>query len=77
MNIELTEERINKIEEKWSEYAKEKVECTNTPGDYIEEGITVVGSEIACLRLYYMFRGNGTVKYSKNLDKWYFVNKKN
>lgn len=64
----MTDTQIQKAAEYYSELIKETVTV-----DVISGTMYVFGSELACLRLNYIYKtANGTVAYSTNLKTWYF-----
>lgn len=68
---------LRRIQKDWSEYAKEDIVVDESIVGEPINGlvITVFGSEVACLRLYYRFFGRGRVEYSQNLGTWFYVNR--
>ena len=58
-----------KTANEWKAYAGETI-TTRRSGDTID----AFGSELACLRLFYMFRyaKDARIEYSKNLKTWVF-----
>jgi len=75
-NIKMSEsEQKKKIRSTWQEYSKTAI--TIDLPNHDTSIIYAYGSEIACLRLYKRFNSVKNinkidVKYSGNLDSWYF-----
>jgi len=69
----ITQRQFLGVQLEWEKIAKESL----TIREGIEFGeFYAFGSEVACLRLYSAFRGNGRISFSENLKSWYFINVK-
>ena len=72
--LQITDAQKTRVEKDWNGIAQEVLEYQY--GDTVQDPIYAFGSELAVLRLFHKFAG-GSAKaaYSKNLNKWYFLNK--
>jgi len=67
MNTKLKNHIVKNAKIEWSSIAGEELKVEMIKGE-----LFAYGSELAVLRLFNHFNGQGTAEYSLNLETWYY-----